>query len=96
VDPADRAILSEPPLAASLMDLLAAGRTLGPGDPLEDRRADSGPHRVSRSLYSHPAHYPLLRQPARVRRAWSPDSHSSVSGMLAGSEGFIEEPVRGR
>ncbi len=58
VHAADRPVLSEHALAFGA-DQLAAFRTLRPGHPLEDRRADPGPNPIRGPLSCHAPHYQL-------------------------------------
>ena len=51
--PPDRAVVSEPPVAGGLEDLLVPRRTLRPGDALEDLPSEPRPD-VSRAGYDSP------------------------------------------
>ena len=68
MDPADRAVLGEPPLAVPPVDRLAAGRPVSPGHPLDYRRADAAADGISGSLHSH---LPIIR-PDRARPSHLP------------------------
>lgn len=53
--PADRAVLSEQALARRLMDHPATGPPVGPGHPLEDRRAYAAAYAASSITHTHAA-----------------------------------------